>query len=173
MLTILPRVALACTAVLTLAAPLPAGDIIIPAPFTWVRVSPFGKLVEVNAPFTRVRVGPEGPAPVVPVAPAEPGELLHPPRPAAPPSGETVMPSGPPVLTLQDFARAIPTTGGTFEVFFLHPHVRQPVKVTFSLPPGYPRRVRVGRDEIELDYGRFEVEIEFRRDGRVKVTYDD
>lgn len=41
------------------------------------------------------------------------------------------------------------------------------------LPAGVPRRVRYGRNFQKFDYGKFEVEIRVRRDGRVVVDYDD
>jgi hypothetical protein len=76
-------------------------------------------------------------------------------------------------MTHVEFARGFRPLPGNYEVLMLHPRSCQPVKVCFSLPHGCPEKVRIERDEIEFDYDDFEVEIEFRRDGRVRVNYDD
>jgi len=62
--------------------------------------------------------------------------------------------------------------GGIHLFAIIHPHTLQTVSVQVNLPPGQPR-LKLKRDEIEFDYGRFEVEIDFKRDGRVVVKYDD
>lgn len=73
-------------------------------------------------------------------------------------------------MTLEEFARCFRPTPGTHHVCLIHPVTCRPVEVCFTLPPGCPR-VRVSRREIEFDYGRREVEIQFRRNGRVEVDY--
>ena len=54
----------------------------------------------------------------------------------------------------------------------IHPYTSQTVCVQVSLPEGRPE-LDVDRNDVEFDYGRHEVEIDFKRDGRVKVKYDD
>ena len=76
-------------------------------------------------------------------------------------------------LTLSQFARAFVPTGGVHEALLLHPRTLQPVTVRFSLPYGRPKRVRVERDELEFDYGSYEVELHFDDDGSVDIEYDD
>lgn len=48
-------------------------------------------------------------------------------------------------------------------------------QVPVFLPVGQPRRVRISRDGRyqKFDYGKFEVELRVRRDGRIIVDYDD
>ena len=43
------------------------------------------------------------------------------------------------------------------------------------VPPFPPRKVDYNRDgsEVELDFGDYEVEVHWRRDGRIEVDYDD
>jgi hypothetical protein len=137
-------------------------DIFIPAPFACVRV---GRDVEVSAPFVHVRVPSK--KSVIP-QPAEPGvEMLHPPRPA---DGSPVAPAAV-AISHADFARGFTPAAGNYEVDLIHPYTCCPVRVCFTLPPGCPKKVRVHRGELEFDYGRTEVEIRFKKDGRVKVEY--
>lgn len=120
------------------------------------------------------------PAVIPPGTPAgQPVEVLPPPRPeqGAPiveppmgPSGPVPFPVRPP--THAEFARGFRPMPGLYEVVLLHPHSGQPVRVQFELPPGQPKKVRVERNELEFDYGRFEVEIRFHRDGRATVEYN-
>ena len=77
------------------------------------------------------------------------------------------------VLSHQEFARTFRPQAGNYEVVLLHPYTGRPCRVCFSLPHGYPKEMRIERNEIEYDYGDVEVEIQFKRDGRVKVEYDD
>jgi hypothetical protein len=129
------------------------------APFTYVRA---GYGVEVIAPFTYVRVGRP---PVVVAQPVIEGERIHAPRPV---EGAVQVQA----IRHADFARAFRPTAGNYEVDFIHPYTCCPVRVCFTLPCGCPR-VRCDRNELEFDYGKYEVEIHFKRDGRVKVEYDD
>lgn len=138
----------------------------IRVPFVSVRV---GCGVDVCAPFARVSVGRPALGPPPPVLAAQPAgepEKLHAPRPA----------DGSPVIQAirhGDFARSFKPAAGTYEVDFVHPYTCCPVRVCFTLPHGCPKRVSCDRNELKFDYGRCEVEIEFKRDGRVKVDYDD
>lgn len=73
-------------------------------------------------------------------------------------------------MTVEEFARCFRPTPGTHHVCLIHPVTCRPVEVCFTLPPGCPK-VRVRHREVEFDYGRHEVEIEFRRNGTVHVDY--
>jgi hypothetical protein len=75
--------------------------------------------------------------------------------------------------TMHEFIRSFRPAAGNYEVVLIHPSTHHPVRVAFTLPYGQPRKVRLERDEFEYDYGKFEVEVEFKRDGRVTVDYDD
>jgi hypothetical protein len=76
-------------------------------------------------------------------------------------------------MTHAEFARVFRPVAGTYEVVLLHPHSGQPVQVCFTLPPGFPKKIRVERNELEYDYGDFEVEIRFYHNGRARVEYND
>jgi hypothetical protein len=77
------------------------------------------------------------------------------------------------ILTHREFAAAFQPLPGNYEVVLLHPYTRRPVKVCFSLPHGCIKEVEVDRNELQFDYGKFEVEVRFRRCGRVDVDLDD
>ena len=62
---------------------------------------------------------------------------------------------------------------GSYQVTFLHPHTGEPVVVPFQLPHLPLEDVDVEFDEIQFEYDDFEVEIEFKRSGSVRVKYDD
>jgi hypothetical protein len=72
-------------------------------------------------------------------------------------------------LTLAEFATSFEPKPGTYDVELLHPGTKQPVQVSFSLPSGKPRAVRLKRREIVFDYGRESVAIRFLIGGRVQV----
>ncbi len=50
----------------------------------------------------------------------------------------------------------------------IHPYTLQTVCVQVGLPPGRPR-LEIDRNDIEFDYGRYDVEIHFKRNGGVAV----
>jgi hypothetical protein len=130
----------------------------VTAPYTHVRVN---GVVEVEAPHTNVRVETKQAPAAKPVAkPAE--ELLPAPK---------VVESAP-ILAMShyDFGYSFKPAAGNYTVVLIHPRTGCPVRVCFSLPCGCPK-VEVRCDEIEFDYGKREVEIEFRKDGRVVVEY--
>jgi hypothetical protein len=77
------------------------------------------------------------------------------------------------VLTHREFAASFRPQPGNYEVMLLHPYTRCPVKVCFTLPPGCLKEVEVDRNELQFDYGKFEVEVRFKRSGRVEVELDD
>lgn len=80
----------------------------------------------------------------------------------------------PQAITLADFSRFFTPTPGKHHVWVVHPVTRQPVAVCFTLPPGQLKEFKVDRREIRFEFrGGFEVEIEFRNNGTVKVEYDD
>ena len=118
------------------------------------------------------------PLPAAPVA----EELPVPPSSAlpAPPAAPTLVPppaSVPAVpvryLTHREFAATFQPLPGNYEVMMIHPFTRRPVKVCFSLPPGRICEVDADRSELRFDYGKWELEVHFKRDGRVVLDIDD
>lgn len=101
-----------------------------------------------------VRVQPQVPQPVFRVPPQLP-------------------PQAPPAVTLADFSRLFTPTPGKHHVWVVHPCTGQPVAVCFTLPPGRLRRFEVDDRWIEFRFDRCEVRIDFLRNGRVDVDYDD
>jgi hypothetical protein len=94
----------------------------------------------------------------------------QPPLPGVPPP----LPAVPavPALTFDQFSRAFAATPGRHQYWLLHPRTGQPVEVCFALPPvGRLDRFHVGRDEIliDLDAPDYDVRIDFRNDGTVRV----
>jgi hypothetical protein len=71
--------------------------------------------------------------------------------------------------TLQAFASSFQAGPGTYEAVLVHPFTNQPVKVSFTLPEGAPRKVHVTRHSIEWDYGPRFVQVNFFRNGDVQV----
>lgn len=145
--------ALAAMGLVTLGLASARADVEVRAPLVRVRTGP---LIEVRAPLVRVvvpsdRIGNVDPRP----------EPLPPPRDAQP------------AWTIKDFAASFKPAPGYYEVVFLHPHTCRPVKVCFELPDCCLKEINVRRDSLEFDYGKVEVEVEFKRDGRVKVEYRD
>ena len=110
-----------------------------------------------NPPPTLVPIGPP-PQPVIP-KPVTPR-----PRPVARP------------LTIHEFARTVKPLPGRYEVLLCHPYTGKPVRVCFDLPQGCPKvivRKKLFCYEIDFDYGKFEIELNFSRRGRVRVDYND
>lgn len=95
-----------------------------------------------------------------------PADFEAPPPRAVP--GATVAARPP---TVFEFAAAFKPAPGTYKVVMLHPRTCCPVEVCFTLPCGCPK-VKVTRHELEFKYGRTEVEIHFKHNGRVKVKND-
>jgi hypothetical protein len=71
--------------------------------------------------------------------------------------------------TLSEFAATFQPKGGRYEIEIEHPLTGQPVKVSFALPEGAPRRVSVHRRELDFEYRGKEVSIRFLRGGEVRV----
>lgn len=116
-------------------------------------------------------------------------------RPAAAPATEELpLPAGPSILapipavpppsvslpavpvrypTHREFAASFHPAPGNYEVMMLHPYTHCPVKVCFSLPPGCIRKVAADRNELRFNYGKWELEVHFKRDGRVTLDIDD
>jgi len=120
---------------------------------------------------------PERLPPVVSVpVPVERPAVASPSVPLEPSVGTAVPVPPPPTVVRpirhEDFAATFQPAPGTYEVVFLHPGSRCPVKVCFTLPEGCPRQVRVSRRSLEFDYGRECVRIRFQIGGKVKVLYD-
>ena len=102
--------------------------------------------------------------------PTSPGPVLP-----SPPVTVLPTPRSVPVhyLTHREFAASFRPVPGNYEVMMVHPYTRRPVKVCFSLPPGPIRCVDADRNELRFDYGSWELEVHFKRDGRVALDIDD
>jgi hypothetical protein len=115
--------------------------------------------------------GPVLPAPQPPVAeelpvPGSPAPLVIP-----APKGIPVLP--PRYMTHREFAATFRPYPGNYEVTLIHPYTRRPVLVRFSLPPGRIKEVDADPSELRFDYGSWELEVHFKRDGRVTLDIDD
>lgn len=113
-----------------------------------------------------VRKGPPVVAP--PVVEPPPGVPLE----IAPPARPVPLPGQPHYPTLAEFAASFRPLPGNYQVTLIHPRTCCPVTLCFTLPQGCPR-VKVNRDELRFDYGKYEVDIEFKKNGRVKIEYQD
>jgi hypothetical protein len=87
-------------------------------------------------------------------------------------------PLPPPVgaLTLEQFSRVFAPTPGHHRYLLVHPRTCQPVEVCFVLPNcGRLDRVRVNRDSIliDIDNPDYDVDVDFRKDGTVRIRYSD
>lgn len=158
-------------------------DIAIDVPFFSLRIGPRWRVQPVPPPAPVVErpvqptepvpekpaspSAPEGSAEPLVVPPGTPEQVLPPPRIEGPVVPGTARPP-----THAEFGRAFEPREGVYEVVLTHPHTGHPVLVRFQLPPGLPKKVRIERNELEFDYGRFEVEIRFHKDGRVTVEYN-
>ncbi|HVL10916.1 MAG TPA: hypothetical protein VM529_00020 [Gemmata sp.] len=100
------------------------------------------------------------------------GTPAQPPVLPAPARVEPALPV-PVALTLADFSRAFAPLPGRHEVWIVHPSTKQPVLVCFTLPPGRMKRFEVEDRDIEFHFDKCEVRIEFRKNGKVDVVYDD
>ena len=162
---------------LTLIAAAPArADVFVLLPTGAIRVGPPAPArVLVQTPWVTVGVGARGTAvsrqaPTLPPpdpAPAEPAFV-----PGAPPPVPLPIPVEAPAIrapTLNEFAATFKPAPGRFEVVLQHPMTGQPVKVSFTLPPGAPKRVKVHKRELEFEYRGKDVTIRFLRGGEVRV----
>jgi len=149
-----------CSLGLALAAAPAQADVFIRVPFVRVQVQQQPQPVVVPADPVPAPGAPTPlPAPTI-VTPAPAPGLVPPPF--APSAG--VRP-----LTLNEFAASFQPAPGQYEVTLLHPVTGSPVHFAFTLPDGAPRKVRVHKRELEFDYGRHDVSIRFKPDGRVVV----
>ena len=87
-------------------------------------------------------------------------------------STETIQPVAFRPSTLREFARNFRPLPGSYEVELQHPHTGHPVVVQFRLPNLPLEDIEVESDEIRFEYDDFEVELDFKRSGRVRVEYD-
>ena len=137
-------------------------DVFVRAPFVTVHVGPPGVYVGV---FGRpVAVVANSPAPMRKKTTKRQIETLPAPRPV--PEVEE------PVPTLAEFVESFRPSRGEHDVMVVHPVTKKPVNVSFKLPAGKPKQVRIQGRELGFDYGNREVAIRFLRDGRVRVLYD-
>jgi hypothetical protein len=98
--------------------------------------------------------------------------------PVAAPDSDAVQPPPPQPLptatkavTLADFARTFKPAPGTHDVYLIHPRTKEPVKVSFTLPEGSPKKVKAHARRLVFDYGkRHWVKIHFVARGKVRVT---
>ena len=100
-----------------------------------------------------------------------PGPRLIPATPIPVPSPVPVVPVR--YMTHREFAATFHPVPGNYEVMMIHPYTHRPVKVCFSLPPGHIKEVDADRSELRFDYGKWELEVHFKRDGRVVLDIDD
>ncbi|QDU21150.1 hypothetical protein [Urbifossiella limnaea] len=103
-----------------------------------------------------------------PVVVARPVVVVPPPVVEAPPPVAA--------LTLEQFSRVFAPTPGRHHYWIIHPRTCQPVEVCFVLPNcGRLDRVRVNRDSIHIDIDNpdYDVDVDFRHDGSVRVRYSD
>ena len=159
--------------------------VVVRAPFVTVVVPP--KAPPVGIPYAP-------PTPTVPpvVVPADPGAppvpapearfVPHPPGVTLPlprQSDNLSLPLPPPPAppgvalrppTPEEFADNFkPFKPGIYEVVFLHPHTRVPVKVCFDLPV-CPKRVRACNDRIDFRWGLLKgVSLIFEKNGTVRI----
>jgi hypothetical protein len=132
----------------------PAGSQLLPPPRPVSNPQPLPTPQPVPAPAVQDPNAPPPPLPAVkdPNAPPQPAVAT-----AAP--------------TIESFAKSFQAKAGSYEVTMLNPVTKQPTAVRFTLPDGTPRRVLVGRNQIEFVYGlRQFVRIEFDRDGVTVVS---
>jgi hypothetical protein len=107
------------------------------------------------------KVQPQGePLPAPRAIPALPAQRV---RLAAPPARPL------PVLTPAEFVRSFVPAEGHYDVMLRHPFTGKAVKVSFTLPPGKPRKVRVSRLRMQFVYGRQRITVRFFRNGTVRV----
>ena len=160
---------------LTLVAAAPArAQVTVQTPWFCLRVGqPAPTRVLVQTPWVTVGVAPAGQA-IRPIAsPAAPAAATYEYMPGAPPpvplpiSFEAAPTRTAP--TLNEFAASFAPKAGRYEVDIVHPFTGKPVKVSFTLPDGSPRRVKVQRRGLDFDYGSRQVSIRFLRDGEVRV----
>jgi hypothetical protein len=111
--------------------------------------------------------------PGVPPVPPQEGQFA--PQPPVLPTPIPVPgPSVPGVLvrpvTPEEFADNFkPHKPGAYEVIFLHPHTRLPVKVCFELPV-CPKRVRACKDRVDFRWGLLKgVSLIFEKNGTVRI----
>jgi hypothetical protein len=115
---------------------------------------------------SRVVIPPPLPAPVVTApqavipSPLPAPVVTAPQAPPPPPLPVVVQP-----LPVSEFARTFRPAPGAYEVVLLNPVNNRPVKVNFTLPDGYPRKVKANRRELVFDYGRHWVKIRFTASG--------
>jgi hypothetical protein len=116
--------------------------------------------------------------PLPPLAPLPPINAYRPNFPPAPvfvpPPVAFPQPVG--ALTLQQFSRVFAPTPGRHHYLIVHPRTCQPVEVCFVLPNcGRLDRVRVDRDSIHIDIDNpdYDVDVDFRNDGTVRIRYSD
>jgi hypothetical protein len=83
---------------------------------------------------------------------------------------QQVFPPPIPVYCYDTFARDFRPCPGKHHIAIIHPVTKCPVEVCFCLPDRKLKEIEVNRREIEFDYVGFKkVELEFKRDGTVKV----
>lgn len=84
---------------------------------------------------------------------------------------EPVVPAVP-VYCYDTFARDFRPCPGKHHIAIIHPVTKCPVEVCFTLPDRKLKEVEVNRRDIEFKYGLglCKVELEFKRDGTVRVN---
>jgi hypothetical protein len=154
-----------------------------PPPVGYYVTPPPPSYVPSYAPAARL-VSPSAPAPTPLPPPMPPSERGDPPPVPAEEHGSlpvrraglsTVTPApepeAPRAVTPGQFAAAFTPAAGNYDAWLIHPFSGKPVRVSFTLPEGKPRRVIANRFKLEFDYGRRIVTVRFFRNGEVAVRY--
>jgi hypothetical protein len=150
-------------------------DVVIRVPyFALVVGSPgyhVGPAVRVRVPcLVDVQVSRASRVVTSPRAPGVPGPVVAPDAGAVqPPPPQPVSPAVP-AVSIAEFARTFKPAPGTYDVCLIHPRNKCPVKFSFTLPEGSPRKVKVYPRQLVFDYGKHWVKIRFALRGKVRVT---
>ncbi|MBN9519786.1 hypothetical protein J0H58_14895 [bacterium] len=105
-----------------------------------------------------------------------PAIVVPPPVAYPPPANPGPLPPAVGALTLDQFSRVFAPTPGQHHYWIVHPRTCRPVEVCFVLPNcGRLDRVRVNRSSIHIDIDNpdYDVDIDFRNDGTVRIRYSD
>lgn len=128
---------------------------------------------------------PQTTTPTTPTGPSNPPGYIPPPpglglptdpglTPPPPPKTQLTSSKKQPVVaapTLQQFASTFQAVPGRHQVVIQHPMTGQPVEARFRLPNAQLRRIMVYPTEVCYDYGRDQVWLRFKSNGKVYV-YD-
>jgi hypothetical protein len=162
---------LTCAVLLSLTAAAPAhAQVFVQTPWALIRVGPPAPTrVLVQTPWATVGVPPPGTTLQQAAVPPSAGPVYVPGAPPAVPLPIPVEAAVSRAPTLDEFAATFKPRGGHYEIVIEHPMTGKPVRVSFTLPEGIPRRVNVHRRELDFEYRGKEVSLRFLRGGEVRV----